>query len=452
MPETTLVTATPFEESKTISLGDVTDFTINLSHAQRWVCTMTGNGTLTVTQPVKQVDQEVTLLIKCAANRVLTLPANSYNAAGALTTITVLSAATVGPGGFALHGVTTANGFYWFDGSVAAGSIPDTALASSIWLLPYGTGFDGDHTAAGTKFDIAGANSPQCGATWNGATSKWVANRDIHLTKGELATGTTLDMNGFILHATGTFTNNGIVMNSGGAGGNAAAETGGAAGTATAAGTLAAGKAGVAGQNNAGGLGNAGIVATASLGGSSGLGGKPGTGADQAAATATALTAAQGYLGASPWVGFPGLVTGTNMVTAGVVALQGGAGGSGGGGGSGAVGPNHGGGGGGSGAGGGPLVVCVRTLDGNGTFQAKGGAGGNGGAAAGSGNGGGGGGGGGFILVVNDAHAAWTGTLDATCVAGGAGGTKGTIVTGTLGADGGTGSAGKFALVTLAKG
>lgn len=132
MPETTLVTATPYEESKTISLGDVTDFTINLSHAQRWVCTMTGDGILTVTQPVKQVDQEITLLIKCTANRVLTLPANSYNAAGAVASITVLSDAVVGTGGFVLHGITTANGFFWDDGAVAAGSIPDTALTSKI--------------------------------------------------------------------------------------------------------------------------------------------------------------------------------------------------------------------------------------------------------------------------------------------------------------------------------
>jgi hypothetical protein len=78
------------------------------------------------------VDQEITLLIKCAAPRVLTLPANSYNAGGALATITIPSNATVGAGGFVLVGTTTANGIFWDDGAVLAGSIPDTALASEI--------------------------------------------------------------------------------------------------------------------------------------------------------------------------------------------------------------------------------------------------------------------------------------------------------------------------------
>lgn len=127
MPETTLVTATPFEESKTISLGDVTDFTINLSHAQRWVCTMTGDGTLTVTQPVKQVDQEVTLLIKASVARVLTLPAGSYDETGALATLTVLPTTLVGAGGHVLRCVTTATGFFWE--STAAASAMDLRVA-----------------------------------------------------------------------------------------------------------------------------------------------------------------------------------------------------------------------------------------------------------------------------------------------------------------------------------
>jgi len=120
MPETTLVTATPFEESKTISLGNVTDFTIDLSHAQRWVCTMTGDGTLTVTQPVKYVNQEITLLIKTSAARVLTLPAGSYDESGPLATLTVLPTTLVGTGGHVLRCITTVDGFFWETSSAAS--------------------------------------------------------------------------------------------------------------------------------------------------------------------------------------------------------------------------------------------------------------------------------------------------------------------------------------------
>lgn len=165
MAVTTLVTQAPYEESRTLSLGSVTDFTIDLSLAQRWVVTMTGDGILTVTRPVNQVDQEVTLLIKCAAPRVLTLPANSYNAGGAVTTITIPSNATVGAGGFVLVGTTTANGIFWDDGAVLAGSIPDTALASEIVKDPgapgvatlgiFGVTSDGEtFTLGGTTYNI----------------------------------------------------------------------------------------------------------------------------------------------------------------------------------------------------------------------------------------------------------------------------------------------------------
>jgi len=133
MPETTLVTQTPFEESKTIYLGSVTDFTIDLSHAQRFVADMTGDGILTVVRPVNQVDQEITILIRSADPRVLTLPALSYNSAGPVATIAVLPDDVVGVGGFVVSGITTHNGIFWHDGSVAAGSIPDTALVSKIY-------------------------------------------------------------------------------------------------------------------------------------------------------------------------------------------------------------------------------------------------------------------------------------------------------------------------------
>lgn len=121
MPAKVLVNQTPYEESKTIDLGSVTDFTIDLSQAQRFVATMTGDGTLTLTEPVLMVDQEITLLVKCTAPRTLTLPANSYCASGPLTSYTFLPSGIVGTGGHALEGVTTANGIYWEDETASTG-------------------------------------------------------------------------------------------------------------------------------------------------------------------------------------------------------------------------------------------------------------------------------------------------------------------------------------------
>lgn len=132
MPSKILLNQTSYQESKTIDLGSGTDFTCDLSQAQRFVVTLTGDAVMTLTQPVLMQDQEITLLVKCAVARTVTFPANCYNAAGALVSFTFLPSGIVGAGGHALVGVVTSNGIFWDDGSVPAGSLPDTALASKI--------------------------------------------------------------------------------------------------------------------------------------------------------------------------------------------------------------------------------------------------------------------------------------------------------------------------------
>jgi hypothetical protein len=127
-----LLNQAPYQESKTIDLGSGTDFTVDLSQAQRFVVTLTGDAIMTLTQPVLMQDQEITLLVKCAVARTVTFPANCYNAAGALASFTFLPSGVVGAGGHALTGVVTSNGIFWDDGAVASGSIPDTALVSEI--------------------------------------------------------------------------------------------------------------------------------------------------------------------------------------------------------------------------------------------------------------------------------------------------------------------------------
>ena len=127
MAETILVTATPYEESKTIYVGSVTNFTIDLSHAQRFVVDMTGDGTLTVVRPVNQIDQEITLNIRCAAAVILTLPANSYDEAGLITTLNILPTTIVGAGGYVLTCTTTTIGLYW-EISSASSAMPIRVL------------------------------------------------------------------------------------------------------------------------------------------------------------------------------------------------------------------------------------------------------------------------------------------------------------------------------------
>lgn len=132
MPSKVLMNQTSYQESKTIDLGSGTNFTCDLSQAQRFVVTLTGNAVMTLTQPVLMQDQEITLLVKCAVACTVTFPANCYNAAGALASFTFLPSGVVGAGGHALVGVVTSNGIFWDDGAVPASSLPDTALASKI--------------------------------------------------------------------------------------------------------------------------------------------------------------------------------------------------------------------------------------------------------------------------------------------------------------------------------
>lgn len=160
-----LLNQTAYQESKTLDLGSGTDFTCDLSQAQRFVVTLTGDAIMTLTQPVAMQDQEITLLVKCAVARTVTFPANCYNAAGALASFTFLPSGIVGAGGHALTGVVTSNGIFWDDGSSPASSIPDTALASEIVKDPgapgvaslgvFGVVSDGEtFTLGGTTYAI----------------------------------------------------------------------------------------------------------------------------------------------------------------------------------------------------------------------------------------------------------------------------------------------------------
>jgi len=326
---------------------------------------------------------------------------------------------------------------------IANAAITNDKLGMGSWMSLYGTGGDGNHTDAWNMFDALGANTPNCGAVWDGV--KWVATRDIHLINGVVELGAILNMAGFRLFATGTLTNYGSINNDGIAGANAVAGVAGIGGAAPPAGTLAGGAVGKDGKDHNVGVGDIGTAATASLGNFGGLGGGSNLVPDIGASSVTSLTAAEGFLGIPGlWVGFPILNTGRKLDG---TLVYGGAGGSGGGGGADNAGT--GGGGGGSGSSGGPVIICARRIAGDGEITSYGGAGGNGGEGIGGGDGGGGGGGGGagYVIVVTDDSSGWLGASAAVGGAHGLGGAGTSIVPGNNGGDGGNGT---IALVQLA--
>jgi hypothetical protein len=91
----------------------------------------------------------------------------------------------------------------------------DRYLLPALVVLDNGAGTkipkDGDHSTITKKFDAVGLNTPQCDATFAALT--WTATRDIHVTKGILDAGVTLDLAGFALYYSESFVNNGTIIN-----------------------------------------------------------------------------------------------------------------------------------------------------------------------------------------------------------------------------------------------
>lgn len=280
--------------------------------------------------------------------------------------------------------------------------------------------------------------------------------RPIYMHDLSIDLGITLIPAMFSIWGTGTLSNSGVIVESGGAGvAGDPTGPGGAGGTmpvmnaagylvinewGNLTGLLGAGLPGGDGATTDGLVGNDSATTTSCFGlPLGGNGGASGNG-----------SAGSGQIGGN-YVAYPAgafihriVLPDTNAVNPGISGqfhLAGGnAGGSGAGGAGDAV--NSGAGGGGSGAGGGVVAIYFNTLDASGNIEADGGAGGPGGSPA-SGNAGGGGGGGGgsggLIMMVNN-----TVINAGTCtVAGGThgvGGThSGTGTDGVNGTDGGDG-------------
>ncbi len=330
-------------------------------------------------------------------------------------------------------------------------------------VISFGPGSDGAYTLDGTQASVSGL------FTKNSATS-YTLLRNGYFTTLTISAGVTLSLAGFIPFASVQLINNGILDNSGAAGGNAtsaASQTKGIGGASTAdatGGYLVAGGRGAAGGNGGDGAGApvAGSDGTATAGGyfntvagvsgkigghggdngtQGALGGSPGT---------TALAATAGNMRTS-WNAYLGRVFSATAVLAPV--LQQTNGGSGGG--SRGLGTGYGSGGGGGAAGnnGGNIVIVAKLISGSGVVSANGGAGGNGGnggnATLSGGSGGGGaagvGGNGGFITVLYGSDiSTWTYSIAAGSP--GTKGTKGTVVSGTLGTDGEAGAVGVVGL------
>lgn len=330
-------------------------------------------------------------------------------------------------------------------------------------VITYGSGIDGAYTLDGSQASVAGL------FTKNSATS-YMLLRDGYFTTLTISPGVTLSIAGYRIFCSVERINNGIIDNSGAAGGDGGAASGatnGIAGVAAAdatGGYLPAGGAGGgggAGSSTANGIigvtGGAiasywntvvGLVGKA--GGTGGGGGSASNGGG--AATGTVLSAIAGSMRNS-WSAVLARAFTASALSAPVYnQTQGGSGG----GGAGFLGTLvRGAGGGGAAAGnnGGSIVSVSKLMSGSGVVRAKGGKGGIGGiggnATGTSGGGGGGGGGnGGNGGLINELYGAdiSTQTYDVTGGAGDAGGLGGTsdggAKDGAKGTDGVAGNAG----------
>lgn len=326
----------------------------------------------------------------------------------------------------------------------AVGSVTITAGSNTI----FGDGSDGVTTIAATT----------------------TLSSDKYYNSLTVNSGITLYTGGYKIFDKGTLTNNGIIANDGGNGGNASAGTAGAACSATASSTTAgymglpsAGATGVGPTNlagvasAAGGNLNPGFGVNGAVGGTSGNGGGSGTTAG-AAGTATQSTNLSfelknfGVDGVTSTALLANTTTtlrqlGMFWMNASSSSFIGGSAGSSGGaaGGSGTTGTS--GAGGGGGCPGGVISIVANTLANNGTIQTKGGIGGNGGNAGTTtgafGGGGTGAGGSGGVIVLGFSTSTAIGTIDVSGgLAGQTAGTGGTGggTAGSLGANGNTGN------------
>jgi hypothetical protein len=224
-----------------------------------------------------------------------------------------------------------------------------------------------------------------------------------------IASGVTVNANGFKIFCRGTFTNNGILQNIGNAGASA-----GVAGAVAGQGFLGGGQPGGVGNTGAGSAGTGGGFGI-------GSGGAGGAGSTGIAGTQGFAANASSYMFKNPQAVLVG-VMGYNGIAQ---LIRGGSGGGGGGG----DGTNKGGGG---GSGGGIIAILAQTAVNTGTMTVVGGAGGS--ATVGN-AGGGGGGGGGLIVVYTLTPWSNSGTTVLTGGAAGAG-----FGTGAAGAAGSAGS------------
>jgi hypothetical protein len=232
--------------------------------------------------------------------------------------------------------------------------------------------------------------------------------RDMHYLNLTVPVGSLILSAGYRIYVQDTLTLNGIISDSGSAGGNGGSTTGSAGGSAgLAASTRAAGylpaptlgvNGGAGGTSGAAGSNGSNGTAIVNSIGASGIAGKQGGfvgGAGGAAGAATALAATSGGMRNFVNVNLHRAFASTSLVTP---LGHGGNGGSGGGKGSGSFG---GGGGGASGGNGGYVNIFARTIQGSGSISVIGGAGGAGGTSTGGGGGGGGNGGnGGYLGLI----------------------------------------------------
>lgn len=338
----------------------------------------------------------------------------------------------------------------------------------------YGSGVDGAYTLDGTQDSVSGL------LTKNSST-KYTLLRDGYFTTLTIASGVTLDPNGYRIFCKTLLTGAGIIARNGNNGGDGASGgggspgNGGGGGSALNAGYLSApvggssggrggryqrngiptldaiaGTVGISTTNSATGIGGVG-AGNGGRGGDdwtywpsgpwhvvyTGVSGAGGGGGGSATLVDPTVGSIQNTLQAINWRTFPSATSS--------VAFSGNAGnGGGGGGGSGAPLPSMawggagGGGGGGSGGGGGPILIASKTISGTFSIESRGGNGGNGGRGgdgnsdgnngsdgAGGGGGGGAGGPGGLVVTVSDDKTGWTGTITTTGGTKGTGGAKG---------------------------
>lgn len=310
------------------------------------------------------------------------------------------------------------------DGITGGGASGSVTVAANFTATPPPT--IGVANAAGSSSEVARRDH-----THDGSPIKLVYGRGNSGAVTPVGTSS-LSAN---VYATTYTVGNGVVVNTGGGGGNFVVygtveidvqvggtlqcNGGNGAASGTAGAQVGAGSLGLAGAAGAGGTttGSNGGATTASLGAAGGAGGNGTSGNGGTGGSATAPTASRGSVLANLLFAAIGACWFGSSLT-----LYQGGGGGGGGGGDGASGA-------GGGAGGGVMVLCAPSIKNNGTVQANGGSGGT--PAAGN-RGGGGGGGPGAILALANVFSG-SGTWQTLAGTGGSG-----SGTGTAGANGTT--------------